>query len=90
LWGVHILFHHRPLTRCRLSRDDVEKVINNGKSFLNFCPQWKDSDLWEQWRQFGIQCFSDGMPLIALMAIYWPWLSCQCRPSCSRLHLDYQ
>jgi hypothetical protein len=23
----------------------VEKVINDGKSFLNFCPQWANSDL---------------------------------------------
>ncbi|KAN0136534.1 hypothetical protein V8E53_005581 [Lactarius tabidus] len=63
--GIHTLVltaykgEDQDLNICLLSRDDVEKVINNGKSFLNFCPQWKDSDLWEQWRQFGIQCFSD-------------------------------
>ncbi|KAN0131057.1 hypothetical protein V8E53_011193 [Lactarius tabidus] len=41
--------------------DDVEKVIKDGKSFLNFSPDWRDSALWEQWRLFGIQCFSEAV-----------------------------
>jgi len=51
-------------------RDDAEKVINDGKSFLKFCPNWRDAILWEEWRQFGIQCFSEGIPFIALNAMY--------------------
>ena len=42
-----------------MSRDDVEKVLDDGKSFLKFCSDWKDAVLWQEWRQFGIECFSD-------------------------------
>ena len=57
---------HAPLSSIEMmvtfgmSRDDVEKVIYDGKSFLKFCPDWKNAVLWEEWRQFGIQCFSEG------------------------------
>ncbi|KAF8261343.1 hypothetical protein EI94DRAFT_1705592 [Lactarius quietus] len=40
--------------------DDVESVLDDGISFLNFCPDWKTAPLWEQWTQFGINCFSQG------------------------------
>jgi hypothetical protein len=32
-----------------MCRDDVESVLNNGISFLKFCPYWKTTPLWEQW-----------------------------------------
>ncbi|KAF8263643.1 hypothetical protein EI94DRAFT_1703852 [Lactarius quietus] len=38
--------------------DDVESALDDGISFLNFCPDWKTAPLWEQWTQFGINCFS--------------------------------
>ncbi|KAF8268580.1 hypothetical protein EI94DRAFT_1800312 [Lactarius quietus] len=38
--------------------DDVESVLDDGISFLEFCPDWKTAPLWEQWTQFGIHCFS--------------------------------
>ncbi|KAF8257633.1 hypothetical protein EI94DRAFT_1708787 [Lactarius quietus] len=41
-----------------LVQDDVESVLDDGISFLNFCPDWKTAPLWEQWTQFGIHCFS--------------------------------
>ena len=37
----------------------MEKVLDDGKSFLEFFPEWKDAVLWQEWRQFGIQCFSE-------------------------------
>ncbi|KAF8259055.1 hypothetical protein EI94DRAFT_1814044 [Lactarius quietus] len=38
--------------------DDVESILDDGISFLEFCPDWKTAPLWEQWTQFGIHCFS--------------------------------
>ncbi|KAF8271564.1 hypothetical protein EI94DRAFT_1698108 [Lactarius quietus] len=38
--------------------DDVERVLDDGISFLKFCPDWKTAPLWEQWTQFCIYCFS--------------------------------
>ncbi|KAF8270246.1 hypothetical protein EI94DRAFT_1698918 [Lactarius quietus] len=38
--------------------NDVESVLDDGISFLNFCPDWKTAPLWEQWTQFGINCSS--------------------------------
>jgi hypothetical protein len=49
------------LIQCRLSSNDVEKVVNDGKGFLDFFPGWKETVLWEHWRLFGIKCFSDGI-----------------------------
>ncbi|KAF8268969.1 hypothetical protein EI94DRAFT_1699846 [Lactarius quietus] len=40
--------------------DDIESVLDDGISFLKFCPDWKTALLWEQWSQFGINCFSQG------------------------------
>src|ERR1700735_3732086 len=42
-------------------RDDVESVVDDGKSFLNFCPDWQNAVLWQEWKQFGIECFSQGL-----------------------------
>ena len=41
-------------------RDDVETLLNDGKSFFKFCPEWKDAVLWQEWVQFSMECFSDG------------------------------
>ncbi|KAF8261854.1 hypothetical protein EI94DRAFT_1809664 [Lactarius quietus] len=38
--------------------DDVESILDDGISFLEFCPDWKTAPLWEQWTLFGIHCFS--------------------------------
>ena len=43
-----------------LFRDDVETLLNDGKSFFKFCPDWKDAVLWQEWIQFSMDCFSDG------------------------------
>jgi len=47
-----------------LCSDDVESVLNDGQSFLKFCPDWKNSILWDEWIQFGIKCFSQGLPFV--------------------------
>ena len=31
-----------------------------GQSFLRFCPDWQNAVLWQEWKQFGIECFSQG------------------------------
>ncbi|KAF8263807.1 hypothetical protein EI94DRAFT_1703734 [Lactarius quietus] len=41
--------------------DDVESALDDGISFLKFCLNWKTAPLWEQWTQFGINCFSQGI-----------------------------
>ncbi|KAF8263449.1 hypothetical protein EI94DRAFT_1807172 [Lactarius quietus] len=38
--------------------DDVENILDDGISFLKFCPDWKTAPLWERWTQFGIHRFS--------------------------------
>jgi hypothetical protein len=58
------------LIQCGLSRNDVGKVVNDGKSFLDFFPDWKETVLWEQWRLFGIKCFSEGITHIGLSAMH--------------------
>jgi hypothetical protein len=58
------------LIQCGLSSNDVEKVVNDGKSFLDFFPGWKETVLWEQWRLFGIKCFSEGITCIGLSAMH--------------------
>ena len=44
-----------------LFRDDVETLLNDGKSFFKYCPEWKDTILWQEWVQFSMDCFSDGL-----------------------------
>ena len=44
-----------------LFRDDVETLLNDGKSFFKYCPEWKDAILWQEWVQFSMDCFSDGL-----------------------------
>ena len=48
------------LVRFTLCRDDVESVVEDGKSFLSFCPDWQNAALWQEWKQFGIECFTKG------------------------------
>ena len=33
-----------------LCRDDVESVVDDGQSFLRFCPDWQNAVLWQEWR----------------------------------------
>jgi hypothetical protein len=46
--------------------DDGHNVCDDGHNFLEFCPDWKSTDLWEQWVQFGIKRFSNGLPSLYL------------------------
>ena len=56
---------YQTLTLHSLASDDVESILKDGKSFLKFCPEWKNVALWEEWVQFGVECFSDGLSLIS-------------------------
>lgn len=56
---------YQTLTLHSLASDDVESILKDGKSFLKFCPEWKNAALWEEWVQFGVECFSDGLSLIS-------------------------
>ncbi|KAI9434699.1 hypothetical protein H4582DRAFT_2060123 [Lactarius indigo] len=33
-------------------------ILQDGKDFWKFCPDWKSAALWQQWAQFGMQCFA--------------------------------
>ncbi|KAI9447519.1 hypothetical protein H4582DRAFT_2051264 [Lactarius indigo] len=33
-------------------------ILQDGKDFRKFCPDWKSAALWQQWAQFGMQCFA--------------------------------
>ncbi|KAH9015530.1 hypothetical protein EDB84DRAFT_1443412 [Lactarius hengduanensis] len=34
-------------------------VLQDGKDFRKFCPDWKSAALWDQWAQFGRMCFAE-------------------------------
>jgi hypothetical protein len=42
-------------------RDDVHSVLNDGKDFKEFCPDWKYANLWQKWTDFGVKCFTQGL-----------------------------
>ncbi|KAI9432538.1 hypothetical protein H4582DRAFT_2132197 [Lactarius indigo] len=52
-------------------------ILQDGKDFRKFCPDWKSAALWQQWAQFGMQCFhqekwvSEGSDMVMAMADVW-------------------
>jgi hypothetical protein len=44
-----------------IGRDEWNKVLDNGTAFTDFCPNWKDVNLWLAWMQYAATCFSKGM-----------------------------
>ncbi|KAI9433711.1 hypothetical protein H4582DRAFT_2060689 [Lactarius indigo] len=42
----------------KIGFNDVNSVLQDGKDFRKFCPDWKSAALWEQWTQFGLKCFA--------------------------------
>ncbi|KAH9009281.1 hypothetical protein EDB84DRAFT_1571316 [Lactarius hengduanensis] len=47
----------------RIGFNDVNSVLQDGKDFRKFCPDWKSAALWDQWAQFGRMCFAEGILL---------------------------
>ncbi|KAI9428777.1 hypothetical protein H4582DRAFT_2066492 [Lactarius indigo] len=45
----------------KIGFNDVNSVLQDGKDFQKFCPDWKSAALWEQWTQFGLKCFAKGL-----------------------------
>ena len=46
-----------------LKRDDGgHTAVRDGKDFCKFCPDWRKGMLWDQWIQYGVKCFSKGLP----------------------------
>ena len=67
-----------------LFRDDVESLQNDGKSFFKYCPEWKDAILWQEWVQFSMDCFSDGLPNMRSYVTYLNGFQIPFRPLQSR------
>ncbi|KAN0140679.1 hypothetical protein V8E53_001506 [Lactarius tabidus] len=42
----------------KICMDDVHSVLKDGKDFKEFCPDWKNTDIWQEWSKFGYKCFS--------------------------------
>ncbi|KAI9434764.1 hypothetical protein H4582DRAFT_2059889 [Lactarius indigo] len=42
----------------KIGFNDVKSILQDGKDFRKFCPDWKSAALWQQWAQFGMQCFA--------------------------------
>ncbi|KAI9431026.1 hypothetical protein H4582DRAFT_2085700 [Lactarius indigo] len=42
----------------KIGFNDVNSILQDGKDFQKFCPDWKSAALWQQWAQFGMQCFA--------------------------------
>ncbi|KAN0128961.1 hypothetical protein V8E53_013223 [Lactarius tabidus] len=42
----------------KICMDDVHSVLKDGKDFKEFCPDWKNADIWQEWSKFGYKCFS--------------------------------
>ncbi|KAH9018652.1 hypothetical protein EDB85DRAFT_1897084 [Lactarius pseudohatsudake] len=54
----------------KIGLNDVSTVLQDGKSFRKYCPDWKSAALWEQWIKFGQKCFSNGTPEKGLLQDY--------------------
>ncbi|KAH8985347.1 hypothetical protein EDB86DRAFT_2833150 [Lactarius hatsudake] len=42
----------------KIGFNDVSSVLEDGKDFQKYCPDWKSAVLWEQWIEFGKKCFA--------------------------------
>jgi hypothetical protein len=42
----------------------VHAILEDGNDFKEFCPDWRDANIWEEWRKFGVKCFSEGLKLL--------------------------
>lgn len=56
-WYEHVCQQNIDIFACS---DDVHAVLKDGKSFIKFCPDWKNTSLWKEWVNFGVKCFSKG------------------------------
>jgi len=48
------------LIQC-LCSDDGDGALGEGISFLDFCPDWKEVNLWDKWVEYATKCFNTGM-----------------------------
>lgn len=42
------------------SRDDWNKFLDNGMPFSDFCPDWRNAQLWQEWSNYTAKCFGTG------------------------------
>ncbi|KAH8983595.1 hypothetical protein EDB86DRAFT_3085260 [Lactarius hatsudake] len=42
----------------KIGFNNVSSVLEDGKDFRKYCPDWKSAVLWEQWIEFGKKCFA--------------------------------
>jgi hypothetical protein len=41
-------------------RDDWNKVLDDGTPFANFCPDWKNAIIWDEWMDYARKSFGHG------------------------------
>ncbi|KAH9013595.1 hypothetical protein EDB85DRAFT_2158062 [Lactarius pseudohatsudake] len=41
----------------RAAMDDWNKVLDDGMSFSNFCPNWRDASIWQEWMKYCRKSF---------------------------------
>ncbi|KAI9428293.1 hypothetical protein H4582DRAFT_2178227 [Lactarius indigo] len=43
--------------RPRAAMDDWNKVLDDGMSFSDFCPDWRNASIWQEWMKYCRKCF---------------------------------
>ncbi|KAH9074355.1 hypothetical protein EDB83DRAFT_2516178 [Lactarius deliciosus] len=41
----------------RAAMDDWNSVLDDGMSFSDFCPNWRDASMWQEWMKYCRKCF---------------------------------
>ncbi|KAF8265209.1 hypothetical protein EI94DRAFT_1702661 [Lactarius quietus] len=73
----------------KVGLDDGHSTLIGGPNFFEFCPDYENAVLWQEWIQFGIKCFSSSfstgmkkqvIPWGALVKDPYSWISEECLP----------
>jgi len=43
-----------------IHRDDWNRVLDDGISFCDFCPDWRNAMVWQEWTKYARKCFGPG------------------------------
>jgi hypothetical protein len=47
-------------TEKSIVRDDWNTVLDNGRLFSDFCPDWRNAKIWDEWTKYATMCFGPG------------------------------
>ena len=47
----------------RIFSDEVNKKLDSGTNFVNFCPEWKKAQLFKEWQRYAKMSFKGGLAL---------------------------